>query len=175
MKQLKYHNFISHKGFTAGYLTETKERALETFKMHHKEEPKLAYLSTTPASIRDLLNKTFTKVEKLDNSILFTSPEGCYFLHHEQECCEEVWIESIVGDLDDLMNSPILLADEIISNMEGADESGTYTFYKLATIKGYVDIRWVGESNGFYSETVDIRFIPKESLTCLNSLTKEKK
>lgn len=164
MKQLKPHNFINSEGYSVFFLAETEEKALEAFRMHYKEEPKLAYRDSTDAHFKDLLNKTFTKVEKLDNTILFTSPEGCYFLHHEQDCCEAVWIESIVGDLDDLTNSPILLADEIISNNEDAYESGTYTFYKLATIKGYVDIRWVGESNGYYSETVDMIFIPKESL-----------
>lgn len=125
MKQLKPHNFINSEGYSACFLAETEEKALEAFRMHYKEEPKLAYRNSTQASIRDLLNKTFTKVEKLGDSILFTSPEGCYFLHHEQDCCESVWIESIVGDLEDLTNSPILLAEESISNMEGADESGT--------------------------------------------------
>ena len=129
--------------------------------------------------MKQLLGKVFTSVEKnQDNDqIIFTTSEGVeYKMYHSQDCCESVSIEDINGDLNDLVGEPILLAETTSSSEhtpeqlaaiekekeeEGDDyysyeESFTWTFYKLATIKGYVDIRWYGESNGYYSESVSI-------------------
>lgn len=95
------------------------------------------------------------------DAILFETNDNRKFkLGHYQSCCESVGIEEIHGEVEDLLNSPILLAEEVISYSEPAeedswDESTTWSFYKLSTIKGSVTIRWHGSSNGYYSETVD--------------------
>ena len=76
-----------------------------------------------------------------------------------QDCCEGVWIESIVGDLNDLIGSPLLVAEEVSSEttLDNDKEIETrWTFYKFDTAKGGVTVRWYGESNGYYSTEVDI-------------------
>ena len=83
-----------------------------------------------------------------------------YLMYHEQDCCESVLIDEIHGDLSNIIGSKIIIAEEVEGEAPSVNddyfESYTWTFYKLATIKGYVTIRWFGESNGYYSESVDI-------------------
>jgi len=45
---------------------------------------------------------------------------------------------------------------EEISNEEpyAGNDSYTWTFYRFSTSKGTVTVRWLGESNGYYSESV---------------------
>jgi len=99
-----------------------------------------------------------------ENEILFYLCNGTVVtMHHEQDCCEDVHIDDINGNLSNLIGHPILRADEKVSHeqTEGTedncynDESNTWTFYTLATSAGYVDIRWHGSSNGYYSEAVN--------------------
>lgn len=114
------------------------------------------------AVIGDLVGKTMSSVVSAGDELLFTTTDGEKFrLYHSQDCCEFVSIESIVGDLSDLIGEPMLVA-ECNSGETPSDykfnyepDSYTWTFYKFATRKGYVDVRWLGESNGYYSESVD--------------------
>ena len=110
----------------------------------------------------ELKGKVVTKVEGAEgNSHLnfYTNDGHKYSMYHEQNCCESVYVESIVGDLEDLVGEEILVAEESSGDTPADSkakpyESYTWTFYKLASRKGYVDIRWLGESNGYYSESV---------------------
>lgn len=51
------------------------------------------------------------------------------------------------------------MAEETSSSGEIEWGTETWTFYKFATVKGYVTLRWYGESNGYYSESVDFERI----------------
>ena len=125
------------------------------------------------ASIEDLKGKLLSNVE-VDgrNSIKFIVDDGTeYLMFHNQDCCEVVSIDDICGDIQDLIGSEILIAEEVshddspdavwrllkegITDKEYEAESETWTFYKIDTSKGGVTIRWYGSSNGYYSERVD--------------------
>jgi hypothetical protein len=116
--------------------------------------------------IEDMIGKVFTSVKNVDNTeLVFENSTERFVFFHRQDCCEEVRIEDIVGDLSDLEGVELLKAEEthnlfdmIKSIDKELNEAGTWTYYKFATRKGYVDVRWLGESNGYYSESVDLGY-----------------
>lgn len=128
------------------------------------------HLQDPVKSFEDLQGRMLCKVVNLNNDELrFHLTEDHYVrMYHCQDCCESVSIEDIVGDLDDLVGTSLLLAEEV-GNYEPEEktvdedsyysESETWTYYRFRTIKGSVDIRWYGTSNGYYSESVDIEIV----------------
>lgn len=129
----------------------------------------MSYSDVIP--FEELKGKTLTEIAGLEagaEEVYFTDSDGQrYKMYHSQDCCESVNVEDVIGDFADLLNSPLLLTEEVVSeneDPEGApkshqeyrDDSFTWTFYKLATIKGSVTIRWYGSSNGYYSESVQL-------------------
>lgn len=110
-----------------------------------------------------LVGQVVTKIDHGDYYVLFTLENGDkYELHHNQSCCEDVHLEDIIGNLDDLVGSPILKAEVVTSDTNPSDidmserfqDCFMWTFYHFATIKGYVTLRWYGDSNGYYSVEV---------------------
>jgi len=116
----------------------------------------------TQKGMAQMLGKTFVRVTgSVDgDEMLFETASGERFMFaHQQDCCETVRINDIVGDLQDLVGEPLLISEEVKGATEPDAEhyeSYSYTFYKFATRRGYVDVRWLGESNGYYSESVDL-------------------
>ncbi len=117
-------------------------------------------------TIEYLKGKTLVSVENdNDHELIFTTTDGERFkLFHAQECCEDVYLDDVAGDLQDLVGEPILQAEEVRGLTPDYfdptnHDSYTWTFYKLATRKGYVDLRWLGSSNGYYSESVNFERI----------------
>lgn len=102
--------------------------------------------------------ETIKGLEKGSDEVVFQFSDGSLTFWHMQDCCESVCLEEF--DLDvDLSGSVILSAEEIEGESASDDdiyESYTWTFYKIETTKGGLFMRWLGSSNGYYSEAVDL-------------------
>ncbi len=96
------------------------------------------------AKFSDLIGKTLVKVANHGNRrIIFICSDGTsYAQSPHKNCRESVTVKDVIGDLGDLIGSPILKAEKATST------------YNIETKKGHVTIRWSGESNGYYSASV---------------------
>ena len=129
-------------------------------------------MTSTASKYQALVGEAAAENEKIQPAkIILKTTQGDWIFSsvHEQDCCEDVHIDEVIGDWNDLIGTPIFLA-EVVSNWEdpraakneddddywSLPDSLTWTFYKLSTMKGSVTIRWYGTSNGYYSEEVSI-------------------
>lgn len=108
----------------------------------------------------EFYGKIIKDVSGLDvgsDKVIITFEDGSYFwMEHFQDCCESVSINDIEGDHRyDLIGAEWHGYSERSESGDGSDwGSSTWTFYTLNTNRGYTWLRWLGESNGYYSEGV---------------------
>jgi len=116
-----------------------------------------------------LSGKTITEIQKVEgwesnDKIVFEFDDDSeMIMTHKQECCENVYLAEVIGDFEDLLNTPILVAYASCSVEHGdscEDDEKHWTFYRISTIKGTVTLRWCGTSNGYYSVSVDVSYRP---------------
>ena len=107
---------------------------------------------------RDLIGKTLSAVMPIDGGIAFQIRDGGQWrLRGHRSHLSSVVLRDVVGDLSDLVDAPIVMADEEAKTnhdvIEAEDMGLTWTYYKLATKKGYVTISFRGDSlGGRYTE-----------------------
>lgn len=108
-------------------------------------------------NIEQLTGMTITAVvyKESDESLLIHLNTHVLEMIHHQDCCETVYLADVVGSFEDLIGYPLLEVSETIVNTNSADYSSTAFYYNFRTVKANVQLRWAGESNGYYSETVD--------------------
>lgn len=114
-------------------------------------------------AFRTMLGRTIIEIighEGSDELIFTCAGNERFKMYHEQDCCESVHLAEVVGDFNDIIGHEIIEAEEVSNSNDAAAkpheycDSWTWTFYKLGTKNGFVTLRWLGTSNGYYSESV---------------------
>jgi len=118
------------------------------------------------ANFFELKGKTITSIDGSNSddsdTIITTSDGSIYTLTHIQDCCENVRVYGSVGNIDDVLNEEVIDAEDTnpMDNPNAPDykyyESATWSQFRIVTNKGSFEIWWLGESNGYYSETVSV-------------------
>ena len=118
------------------------------------------------SGIESLIGETVKSISSLEigvDEVIFTCASGKIVrMFHWQNCCESVTLADVCGDESDVVGSVITSAEERINQQSPDYGSETWTFYDIQTSKGSLWLRWCGESNGYYSEDVDIEVTTTE-------------
>lgn len=130
-----------------------ENEAIRTKQTHGQDEDRME------VTIDCLRNEVCRDIKVCENELHIITDTYKFRFFHDQECCESVCLDDICGDLNDLIGNPILFA-ECVTNADNpppnCDDCHLWTFYKMSSIKGSVTLRWIGQSNGYYSIDVKI-------------------
>ena len=106
--------------------------------------------------IKDMVGKKVLGIYYDEENFQILTDDGVYAFYHEQSCCESVWLTQVDGISDKIIGSRIVIAEVVTDEKDTEYGHITWSFYKIGTSKGMIDFRFQGESNGYYSESVDL-------------------
>ena len=165
-KRVEFLKYLESKGIeTVSNQIQRNENEIKFLlhleKVRIRRDERLNYLLNDKIPSYEKVNfigKQFFHIDKEDDEIFFYCSDGkIYQMYHEQEHSESVYIKNIKGNIENLINTDILNVEIVTKDKKVPYGTATLTFYKFTTQKGSVTIKWFGNSNGHYSESVDFR------------------
>src|SRR5699024_11471779 len=78
--------------------------------------------------ISELKGKTLKEIKVHEEEVTLETEDGSkYKMYHEQDCCENVYVEDVIGDIEDLIGNPLLMAEEV-TNQYDTNEDYRWTW-----------------------------------------------
>lgn len=115
-----------------------------------------------PVNLEDLKGCVFKSIAGMETDseeVVFKLDTGIEFkMYHEQDGCESVYLADVCGDVEDLLDAEVIFFQDRTEYGDSDYGTFTHTFYDIQTTKGCVNLRWIGESNGYYSQSVSIKY-----------------
>jgi len=108
--------------------------------------------------------KEITGLGKDSPEVFIETNNGTYILYHEQCCCEYVRVVKVIGNVNELIGEVIFAEEDAGANEPDwhtgyIDDSHAWTKYVLKTKNASLEFWFLGESNGYYNESVSIKKI----------------
>ena len=108
--------------------------------------------------------KEIIGLKKDSFEVFIRTNDGTYKLYHEQCCCEYVRVVKVIGNVNKLIGEVIFAEEDAGANEpdwynESFNDSHTWTKYVLKTENASLEFWYLGESNGYYGESVSIKKI----------------
>lgn len=106
-------------------------------------------------NVDKFVNTECTKFKVFGDCVEFTCDFGEFIIYHEQDCCETVSCQGVIGVIPELpfTITKITETDVLSEDDDGVSEEQEYFFF---TNKGDFSVQFSGSSNGYYGTAVSI-------------------
>ena len=114
--------------------------------------------------IKGQIIEEITGLTEGNDEVFIKTNNGTYKLYHEQDCCEHVRLVKVIGNVNELIGEVIFAEEDSGANdpdwyNESFDDSHTWTKYTLKSANASLEFWFLGESNGYYGESISIKKI----------------